>query len=154
MEGVVEHVSCLVAQDLHAPLVVAALDLSIWLSSSFSSRGCGTGRKDGDAADAVGREPLVRQPIVRTEDDLARLELVVQIGNASGEHAGLDADAEIAHPQVEQRLVGEGRPPVVGTRGGLTARVRPVQGCASGRSGSMRIRVGRPPAASASPSLR
>ena len=38
--------------------------------------------RDGDAADAVGREPLVREPVVRAEGDVTRVELAVQIARS------------------------------------------------------------------------
>ena len=62
--------------------------------------------RDRDARHAVGREPLVRQPEVRLEvDQAARLEFPLQLRDAIREHAVLDADAELAHPQVEELLV-------------------------------------------------
>jgi hypothetical protein len=61
---------------------------------------------DGHARHRVGREPFVRQPEVRLEVGQAvRLEFTVQLGDTFGEHARLDADAQLAHPQIQQLLV-------------------------------------------------
>ncbi len=71
--------------------------------------------RDGDTADAVGREPLVGQPVVRAEDELPLRELAVQ---------GVDAFLELAAFDGQRRGRTCGRP----------AAVRPAACASPGRA--------------------
>jgi hypothetical protein len=63
-------------------------------------------KRDGDARHAIGREPFVGEPEMRPEAlEAARVQLLLQFGQALGEHAVFDRDAQLAHPQIEQLLV-------------------------------------------------
>ena len=62
-----------------------------------------------DARNAVGREPLVRQPVVRPHQPAA-VELLVDLRDARLDNGSRDRQPEVAHPDVEQLLVGERRP--------------------------------------------
>src|SRR6185295_839824 len=61
---------------------------------------------DRDARHAVGREPVVGEPEVRTEADAVLAELAVQLADEDAQSALLDRDAQIAHAQIEQPLFG------------------------------------------------
>ena len=61
--------------------------------------------RDGDTADAIRGEPFVRQPVVGTKDDMALLELGVEVGDPLRQGTGFDCQTQIAHPEVEQLLV-------------------------------------------------
>ena len=62
--------------------------------------------RNRDAGHAVGREPFVREPVVRPERQPARVELGVELRDPRFELGALDRDAEIAHADLEQLLVG------------------------------------------------
>ena len=65
--GVVDGVPGLVAQDLHAPLGRAAFDLEHLRALELLEAGMRQVERDRHARDAVGREPLGRQPEMRLE---------------------------------------------------------------------------------------
>ncbi len=81
--GVVDGVAGLVAENLHAPLVLAAFDFEHLRFLELLEARMREVEGDGDAADAVRREPLVREPVVRLERDLPAVELAVEIGDAA-----------------------------------------------------------------------
>src|SRR5262249_2583247 len=84
---VVERVSRFVAQDLHAPLVVAALHFEhLALFELFEPR-VRQIERNGDAPNAVRGKPFVREPEMRTEHELSLRELVVQLVDARFERA-------------------------------------------------------------------
>ena len=104
--GVVDGVAGFVAQDAHAPLRRAPFDLQH--VGALEPLQAGMRKVEGDrhAGDAVGREPLVREPEMRPEAlEPARVELLLQLGEALGQHAVVDGDAKLAHPQIEELLV-------------------------------------------------
>ncbi len=115
VKRVVDRVTRLVAQDLHAPLVLAALDFEHLALFELLEPRMREIERNGDAADAVGREPFVGEPVVRMEHDLALREFLVEERDARRELAALDGERQIAHPDVEQLFVGQ-RPPVGGRR--------------------------------------
>jgi hypothetical protein len=57
------------------------------------------------AGDAIGREPLVGQPVARPEPEAAHVELGIELRDALVELGPLDRDAEIADAHLEQFLV-------------------------------------------------
>ena len=75
-----------------------------------------------DARHAVGREPFVGEPVERAEDEPARVELGVDLGDPRFELGAFDRQPEIAHPDLEQLLVAERRP--VGTASAAQDRRR------------------------------
>ena len=121
--GVVDGVAGLVAEDLDAPVVRAALHLEHLALLELLEPGMREIERDGDAADAVRREPLVRQPVVGLEREFAVLELGVQLRDARHQLAAFDGDAQVAHPDVEQLLVVQRRPPVGRAAGDDRGRV-------------------------------
>src|SRR5581483_4346632 len=62
------------------------------------------------ARHAVRREPLVGEPVMRSEEEPACVELRVDVRDAVLEIGPLDREAEVAHPHVEQLLIGQRRP--------------------------------------------
>ena len=66
-ERVVDGVAGLVPEDTHAPLGIASLDLEHLREFELREARVCQVERDGDAGDAVRREPLVRQPVVRAE---------------------------------------------------------------------------------------
>ena len=89
--GVVERVAGLVPQDLQAPLGRAAFDLQHLRCLEPHQPRMRQIERDGDAGDAVRREPLGRQPVVRPEGQAARGEILVEFVDARLEPAALDA---------------------------------------------------------------
>jgi hypothetical protein len=65
--GVLDGVAGLVAQDAHAPLGRAALDLAHLAALELRQPRVGEIERNGDARHAVGRVPFVGQPEVRAE---------------------------------------------------------------------------------------
>ena len=100
----------LVPQDPQARLGIAAFDLEHLRELELREPRMREVERDGDAGDAVRREPLVRQPVVRPERQAARVELGVELRDARLELGALDGQPEIAHPDLEQLLVAERRP--------------------------------------------
>ena len=117
---VVDRVAGLVAQDAHAPLRGAALDLEHLVQLEAREPRVREVERNRDARHAVGREPLVGEPEVRPEDGAPRGELARELGDALLELGALDVQIEIAEAQVEQSLV-LGIPPGRGRQGGRAA---------------------------------
>ena len=61
--------------------------------------------RDGDAGDAVGREPLLRQPAVRPKADAAGGELSIQPLDRLLEIGARDRQSEITKSQTKQLVV-------------------------------------------------
>ena len=66
--------------------------------------------RNGDARHAVRSEPFVRQPVVRTEHQAACQELGIHLLDPLLDLGPAEREAQIAHAQVEQLLVGKRRP--------------------------------------------
>ena len=107
--GVVDRVADLVAQDLQARSAIAAFHFEHLRQLELFEPRVRKVERDRDAGHAVRRKPLVGQPVMRPEPDAARLELAVDKRCALRAGA-LDAQAEIAHADLEQLLVAERRP--------------------------------------------
>ena len=60
---------------------------------------------DGHARNAIGCEPVVRQPEVRPEANPVSLELLVEFGDPTLEGCFVDGHPEIADPHIEQLVV-------------------------------------------------
>ena len=110
--GVVDGVPGLVAQDLHAPLGRAAFDLEHLRPLELLEPGMRQVERDRDARDAVGREPLRRQPEMRLEPaQPARVELA-SAAAAMRASSALPSivTLELADPQIQQLVVRPGGP--------------------------------------------
>ena len=60
----------------------------------------------GKARHAVGREPFLGQPDMRTEPERSRLELAVKLFDALFQLSSADADRQVAEPDIEQLSIG------------------------------------------------
>ena len=108
--GVVDGVSRLVPQDLQAPRVGAPLDLEHLRAFELLEPRMREVERDRHTRHAVGREPFRGQPEVRLKGEAARVELALQLCDSWLERAALDRHAELGDAQIEQLLVGPGRP--------------------------------------------
>ena len=107
---VVDGMSGLVPQDLQAPRVRAPLDLEHLGAFELLEPRMREVEGNRHTRYPVGREPLRREPEVRLEREAAGVELALQLCNSWLEGTALDRHAELGHPQIEQLLVGPGRP--------------------------------------------
>ena len=107
--GVVDGVSGLVTQDLHAGRFVAAFHFEHLSELEFRKAGVQQVERHGEARHPVGTEPLVRNPVVRA-DQAAALQFRVDLIDPLLQFGAFEAQLEIAHAHVEQLLVGQRRP--------------------------------------------
>ena len=99
------------AKDSQARHFVAALDFEHLRELELREPRMGEVERDRDAGHAVRREPVIRQPVARTELQAERFQLLGDGGNAVFELGALDADAaEVAHAHLEQLVVGQRGP--------------------------------------------
>lgn len=61
----------------------------------------------GDARDEYGDEPFVGEPTRRAKPDLFLGQFVIKPGQAALEWRSFEGDAQIAEPDVQERIVGE-----------------------------------------------
>ena len=108
--GVLDGVPRLVAQEPHAPLGRAALDLEHVGQLEPGQPGVGEVEGDGDPGHAVGAVPLVGEPEVRPEAEPEGLQLAVELVDPVRELALPDREPEVAEPDVQEPLVGPGGP--------------------------------------------
>ena len=109
--GVVDGVPGFVAEDLQAPLRRAALDLEHLGPLELLQPRVGQVEGNRHARHAVGREPFGGKPEVRVEPrQPAGGQLAAKLGDDGLERAALDADVQIADPQIHQLVVGPGGP--------------------------------------------
>src|SRR5438067_12564812 len=98
--------SGLVPQDAHAPLRRSAFDFEhVRALEPLEAR---MRKIEGNrhTRHAVGREPFVRQPEMGLEvDEPAPFELLLKRGHAIREHTPFDADAQLAHAEIEELFV-------------------------------------------------
>jgi hypothetical protein len=97
-------------QDAEAPVRCASFDLEHLALLEPRESWVRQVKGDGDAWNAVRREPLIRQPVVRAEPESPRREFVVQLLELRLEEAPLDRQLEVAKTQIEQFLVRPGGP--------------------------------------------
>ena len=107
--GVVDGMAGFVAQDAHAPLVLAALHLEHLRLLELLEPRMRQVERDRNRRRAVRREPLVGQIEVNGAAQALGGHLALKLGDAVGEPI-LDGDGEVAHAHVEQRLVRQVRP--------------------------------------------
>ena len=115
--GVVDDVAGFVAQDAHAPLVLAALDgQHLRLLEALEPR---MREIEGHRHRrlAVGREPLVRQIKVKREVKTARRELALQLIDARLDDRARERQRQIREAEIEQFVVAQ-IGPVAGNRAG------------------------------------
>ena len=110
LECVVDHVAGLVAQDAHAPFVLAAFHRQhLRFLEPFQAR-VRQIKGHRHRGLAIRREPLIRQVEVQREVEAAIRQLFTQLRNAGFHHRPLEFQGEVRHPQVEELLVGQIRP--------------------------------------------
>ena len=103
--GVVDDVAGLVAQDAHAPLVIAALDFEhLRLLEPLEPR-MRQVERHRHRRRAVRREPLVGDVEVDREAQLARFELGSQLRDAAFDDRAFELERQIGEAQIEQLLV-------------------------------------------------
>ena len=107
VKRVVDGVAGLVPQDAHARVVVAALHFEHLRELQLGQSRMREIERDGDAGNAVGREPLVREPEVRAEQQAAAGQFAVQLLDSQREVGALELQIELAELHVEQFLVSE-----------------------------------------------
>src|SRR5439155_21803779 len=92
---VVDRVTGLVTQDSQARFKIAAFDLEHLGELEPRQPRMREIEGDGDARHAVRREPLVGQPVMRTEPEAPRLELPIEVRDALLEVGAFDGYSEI-----------------------------------------------------------
>ena len=91
--------------------VVAAFDLEHLRELELREAWMREVERNRDARHAVRREPLVRQPVVRAEDCTPRASSsALTVAMRCSSSVPSIVDAEIAHADLEQLLVGQRRP--------------------------------------------
>src|SRR2546422_1064292 len=101
----IERVARFMTQDTHTFRIRAPFDLEhLFAFKLHQARMCEVER-NGDAGNAIGREPFFRQPDVRLEANAAGVELVVETFDMRLEERSSDLDRQIADALVEQLLV-------------------------------------------------
>ncbi len=108
LKRVVDGVAGFVPQNAHARVVIAALHFEHLRELQFGQTRMREIERDGDAGNAVGREPLVREPEVRAEQQAAAGQLAVQLLDSQREVGAFDLQIELAELHVEQFLVAKG----------------------------------------------
>ncbi len=66
--------------------------------------------RNRDAGNAVGREPVVGQPAVRSERNPSPVQLVIESLDAILEYAAFDTDAEVTDAPVQKLVVRQVHP--------------------------------------------
>jgi hypothetical protein len=112
LEGIVEGVGGLVAENPHAPLELTAFHFEHLRFLQLGQPGVREVERDGHGGGAVGREPLVRQIEVQRKAKAARPQLVEKLPDAPGQLA-LDGQGQIGHPDVQELFVTEIHPFVI-----------------------------------------
>src|SRR5688572_28470782 len=100
----------LVPHDAHQPLVVATLDFVHEAALEPHQTRMREVEGNRDAWHAVRREPLLRQPEMRSEANTLCGELGVQATHARFERRSREPEPQDAEPHGEQRLVVEPGP--------------------------------------------
>ncbi len=110
LEGYLQRMSGLMAQDPHAFRDRAPLHVDEHLALEPHQAGVRQVEGNRDARTVVRAEPLVRDPGVGLDPELALLQLVVQALQAPLEPGPFDRDPEVFEPQLQQLLVRQGGP--------------------------------------------
>src|SRR6185436_2414727 len=99
---VVDRMAHLMPENAHAPFWRASLDFEHL--GEFQSRQARMReiKRNRDPGDAIGREPLVREPVMGAEAHPARLELTCNGGDPSLELGPSDRETEVANAKVEE----------------------------------------------------
>ena len=116
----VEGMTGFVAQDAHEPVAVAPFHFAHETPLDAAEARMRKIEGDGDAGNAVGREPLLRQPAVRPKTDAAGGEFSIQPPDRLLEIRARDRQSEITKSQTKQLLVAQRLPGMLQPR----ARVR------------------------------
>ena len=93
------------AESPQARLRIAALDLQHLRQLQLLQPRMRQIERDGNAGYVVGREPLVREPVMRPEHQRSRFELGVDLRDALLERRAVDGNAQVAETHPEQLLV-------------------------------------------------
>lgn len=109
-ERVLHHVSGLVAENAHAFVARAAFHVDDHLAFEPHQarmrkveRDCNTGR-------GVGAEPLVRQPRMRTDAQVAFFKLLLQVVEATFQPGVLDRKLQVPEPELQELVIRQRRP--------------------------------------------
>ncbi len=108
----------LVSQNLHAPLVRAALHFEHLRFLEFHQSGMREVEGDRHTRDAIGREPFGREPEVRPEGQTAAGQFVGECRDPRLEPAPVDRQPEFVEPQIEELLVRQIGPSLPDGSGG------------------------------------
>jgi hypothetical protein len=106
---VVDRVPCFVAENAQACLGITTLHFQHLRQLQPSEAWMREIKGNGDAGDAVGREPFVGKVVMRS-NQAAGVELGVDLRDARFELRPLDGQAEVAHADLEQLVVAETGP--------------------------------------------
>ena len=99
-----------VTQNAHAFDVAAAFDFAHELAFQFHQPRMGQIKWNGETGNAIGREPLSRQPDVWLETDPAIVQFAIETFDVRFEKRSLEANRQIANASVEQSLIRDETP--------------------------------------------
>jgi hypothetical protein len=120
---------CLVPQDAHEPIDVAALDLTRHLALQAHQAGVRQIEWHRDARHTVGRKPFLRQPDVGPEPNAALIELAVEPIDVALERRAVQIELQVAHAQPQQLFIAQARPrELARPEGRPTARIQEARG--------------------------
>ncbi len=104
-EGVLDGMARLVPHDAHAPVRIAAFDFQHLVQFELGEAGMSEIEGDGDAGYVIRTEPFIGQPKMGMKAKAARIEFLVQLGDAILKSAARNLDVEVAQPKIQQLLI-------------------------------------------------
>ncbi len=102
---IVDCMTGLVTQNAHAPFPVATFDVAHHVTLELAQTRVSKVEGNGKAGDAVGREPLGRQPDMRSEPDPPAFQLAVQALDVGPHEAAFKTQAQAAETKSQQRVI-------------------------------------------------
>ena len=104
--GIFDGVAGLMPQDAHAPVRGPALDLEHLVQFQFREARMGQIKRYGNPRHPIRSKPFVGQPTVGPEEELSGVEFGVELLDLGGQEGPVEGDAEVAHGEVQELLVG------------------------------------------------
>src|SRR5688572_28774428 len=104
-EGVLDGMPCLVPQDAHARLRIAAFHFQHLGQFELGEPGMGEVERNPDAGHIIRTEPFIGQPKMGTKAKAPAIEFLVQLRDTVFHIAARDFDIKVAQPKIQQLFI-------------------------------------------------
>lgn len=109
-KGILNSVPGFMPKNAHAPFYVTAFDFEHLIQFKLGQTRMREIKRNGNAGHAIGSEPLIRQPEMRSESQPAFIQLSIQLRDTLFKRASFEVQMQVAETKIEELFVAPCRP--------------------------------------------